>query len=93
MKSFSGLSNLWPSPQNETSIGPCSTVICDYLPIHKEMIAPTDIEMAGREIPTSSQLDVLADTSSLMDRWNIECFLGSATPVDIVVKLCEVSDG
>ena len=38
----------------------------------------------------SGQLDVLAETTTLMDRWNRECFLGSATPIDILVKLCEI---
>ena len=45
----------------------------------------------AEEMAASGQLDVLAETTTLMDRWNRECFLGSATPIDILVKLCEVS--
>jgi len=42
---------------------------------------------------SSNQIDALAATAALMERWNRECYQGSATPIDILKSLCEVSRG
>ncbi|XP_067935368.1 DDB1- and CUL4-associated factor 1-like isoform X2 [Watersipora subatra] len=36
------------------------------------------------------QVDALASVSSLMERWNKECFQGSASPIEILRSLCEI---
>ena len=40
---------------------------------------------------SENQLDVLAEVTGLMDRWTRECYQGSAIPIEILTKLCEVS--
>lgn len=38
----------------------------------------------------SSQIEALATTSNLMEKWNKECFLGSVSPIEVLKSLCEV---